>query len=44
MSDADCTPGREPRNVAASYVVFIRRILLIPVDVPLEFKQCFIEN
>ena len=20
MSDADCTPGREPRSVAASYV------------------------
>jgi len=23
MSDADCTPGREPRSVAASYVLFM---------------------
>ena len=24
MSDADCTPGREPRSVAASYYIIIR--------------------
>ena len=23
MSDADCTPGREPRSVAASYCVLL---------------------
>ena len=22
MSDADCTPGREPRNVAASFISY----------------------
>jgi len=25
MSDADCTPGREPRSVAASIVIFCVR-------------------
>jgi len=29
MSDADCTPGREPRSVAASWIVF-RCVLGVP--------------
>jgi len=29
MSDADCTPGREPRSVAASYVFYARKYTLI---------------
>ena len=26
MSDADCTPGREPRNVAASFLIIVVHI------------------
>jgi len=29
MSDADCTPGREPRSVAASCVLSLFRSVLI---------------
>ena len=27
MSDADCTPGREPRSVAASFNLISRRVI-----------------
>jgi len=29
MSDADCTPGREPRSVAAGYFWYIKNTVLI---------------
>jgi len=35
MSDADCTPGREPRNVAASKLDF-----LLPPPRRLCFRHC----
>jgi len=37
MSDADCTPGREPRSVAASFLLNLHLQLCIPtVFCPLE--------
>jgi len=31
VSDADCTPGREPRSVAASHSLFYRQLSVISV-------------
>ena len=30
MSDADCTPGREPRSVAACLLLLLLLLLLLP--------------
>ena len=32
MSDVDCTPGREPRSVAASSFFFVFFLFLVPCD------------
>jgi len=38
MSDADCTPGREPRSVAASYYYYYA-LLVVHAGKEEDFEQ-----
>jgi len=38
MSDADCTPGREPRSVAASYYYYYA-LLVVHAGKEEDFQQ-----
>jgi len=45
MSDADCTPGREPRSVAASNtLVFVLLLLLVVLMVMLLILQSGLDH
>jgi len=44
MSDADCTTGREPRSVAASFCIIMTATVVLLIETLLEGSQNHIKE